>query len=289
MSKLGMVCEGGGARGSYTAGVLCWCLDNNIPIDYVNGISAGAFTAIQYVSKQKDRLRSTSTKWIADSRYIGIGALFNEGSFVGIKFAFDKLRELEPFDDETFHSNPVDFEFGVFNCGSGEVEYHGKDCVRDNYDLFRTSCRLPILSPLTENHGNFYFDGGVRHMVPIYRAEEVGVPFNFVVLTKPDNYVRKPENKWQMRLIKFLYGKRFPKLIEHLNRRHTEFKEEVDYCYEGEKKGTTLVLRPSIDMKVGRLTSDVELLDKMFELGYNDCEMRKEKIMALVNRAKGTE
>lgn len=286
MSKLGMVCEGGGTRGSYTAGVLCWCLDHNIPLDYINGISAGAFTASQYVSKQPERLKSTSTTWLADKRYMGFSAILDEGAFVGINFVFDKLRELEPFDEETFYANPIEFEFGVFNLESGEVEFYDKDSVRNNYELFKASCKLPILSRVAHVDGKHYLDGGVKNMIPIYRAQEAGIPFNFVVLTKPENYVRNPENKWQMRLIKLLYGRKFPKLIENLFRRHIEFKEEVDYIYEGEKNGNTLVLRPSQDLHIGRMTKDVELLNKMFDLGYNDCEMRKEKIMEFVNRAK---
>lgn len=287
MSKLGMVCEGGGTRGSYTAGVLCWCLDHNIPLDYINGISAGAFTASQYVSKQPERLKSTSTTWLADKRYMGFSAILDEGAFVGINFVFDKLRELEPFDEDTFYANPIEFEFGVFNLESGEVEFYDKESVKNNYELFKASCKLPILSRVAHVDGKHYLDGGVKNMIPIYRAQEAGVSFNFVVLTKPENYVRNPENKWQMRLIKLLYGRKFPKLIENLLRRHIEFKEEVDYIYEGEKNGNTLVLRPSLDLHIGRMTKDVELLNKMFDLGYHDCEMRESKIMEFVNRAKG--
>lgn len=286
MSKLGIVCEGGGTRGSYTAGVLSWFLDNQIPLDYINGISAGAYTASQYVSKQPDRLRSTSTTWLADKHYMGLRAILDEGAIVGINFVFDKLKELEPFDEETFYANPIHFEFGVFNLETGNVEYYGKESLKTNYELFKASCKLPILSRVARIDGKFYLDGGVKDMIPIYHANEIGVKYNFVVLTKPENYVRKPEKKWQMALIRLLYGRKFPKLIENLKRRHIEFKEEVEYIYEGEKNGNTLVLRPSKDLHIGRTTRDVDLLNQMFDLGYEDCEMRKEQIMALVNRAK---
>lgn len=286
MKKIGMVCEGGGTRGAYTAGVLSWFLDHNIPLDYINGISAGAFTAAQYVSKQKERLRSTSTDYLADKRYMGLRAILDEGAFVGINFVFDTLREIEPFDEETFYQNPIDFEFGVFDLVKGQVEFYGKDSVKNNYELFKASCKLPILSRVAKIDGRFYLDGGIQNMIPIYRAEEVGNEFNFVVLTKPENYVRKPENVWQMRLIKLLYGRKFPKLIENLKRRHLEFKEEVDYIYAQEKAGKTLVLRPSKDLHIGRMTKDVPLLNEMYKLGYDDCEMRKDKIMAIINSCK---
>ena len=34
MEKIGLVLEGGGVRGAYTAGALAWLQDNNITFDY---------------------------------------------------------------------------------------------------------------------------------------------------------------------------------------------------------------------------------------------------------------
>lgn len=287
MSKLGIVCEGGGTRGAYTGGFLSWCLDNNIPIDYINGISAGAVTACMYVSKQPERMKNLCIKYIADSRYVGLGAILNEGKIAGINFVFDDIEKMEPTDTETLLKNPVDFEFGLFNCESGEVEYFGKNEVVNDREMFKASCRLPGLVPIAHLHDHFYFDGGVKTMIPIKRAEEKGVEFNFVVLTKPDNYIRQPEKNWQMRIINQLYGKKFPKLMENLYRRHTEYAEEIDYIYKRQEEGKTFVLRPSVDMHIGRMCKDADLLSKMWDLGYSDSEAHREDIMRLVERAKG--
>ena len=40
--KIGLVLEGGGMRGLYTAGVLDTFMENNINVDGVIGVSAGA-------------------------------------------------------------------------------------------------------------------------------------------------------------------------------------------------------------------------------------------------------
>ena len=42
MKKLGLVLEGGGIRGAYTAGALAWLYDQQIHFDYGVGISSGA-------------------------------------------------------------------------------------------------------------------------------------------------------------------------------------------------------------------------------------------------------
>ena len=53
MSKTGLVLEGGGMRGAYTAGVLSWLIDQGIEMDYGVGISAGAMNLCSYAMKNK--------------------------------------------------------------------------------------------------------------------------------------------------------------------------------------------------------------------------------------------
>ena len=55
MEKLGLVLEGGGNRGIYTAGVLDTFLDEDLAVDGVIGVSAGAIHGASYISKQKGR------------------------------------------------------------------------------------------------------------------------------------------------------------------------------------------------------------------------------------------
>ncbi len=51
MAKTGLVLEGGGLRGIYTAGVLDVFLDNNIEVDGVIGVSAGAIHGASFFIK----------------------------------------------------------------------------------------------------------------------------------------------------------------------------------------------------------------------------------------------
>ena len=51
-SRLGLVLEGGGMRGMYTAGVLDEFLLNDIHIDGLVGVSAGILHGISYISRQ---------------------------------------------------------------------------------------------------------------------------------------------------------------------------------------------------------------------------------------------
>lgn len=46
--KTGLVLEGGGMRGMYTAGVLDVMMDKEIPADGIFGVSAGALFGVNY-------------------------------------------------------------------------------------------------------------------------------------------------------------------------------------------------------------------------------------------------
>ena len=53
--KTGLVLEGGGMRGIYTAGVLDVFMEQQLFFDGVIGVSAGAIHGASFVSRQKGR------------------------------------------------------------------------------------------------------------------------------------------------------------------------------------------------------------------------------------------
>ena len=60
MAKTGLVLEGGGLRGIYTAGVLDVFLDNNIEVDGVIGVSAGAIHGASFYQDREEEILHTA-------------------------------------------------------------------------------------------------------------------------------------------------------------------------------------------------------------------------------------
>lgn len=60
--RTGLVLEGGGVRGIFTAGVLDVFLENGVTFDGLIGVSAGAIHGCSYLSGQKGR----SIRYYAD-------------------------------------------------------------------------------------------------------------------------------------------------------------------------------------------------------------------------------
>ena len=67
--KGAMCLEGGSLRGLFTAGVLDALLDNEVYIEYVNGVSAGSMNGMNYISRQRGRSKRINLKYLHDKRY----------------------------------------------------------------------------------------------------------------------------------------------------------------------------------------------------------------------------
>mgnify|MGYP000317388653 FL=1 len=73
--KIGLVLEGGAMRGMFTAGVLDTFLDNDIKMDSVVGVSAGALFGVNYLSGQKGRVIRYNKRFNKDKNYMGFQPL----------------------------------------------------------------------------------------------------------------------------------------------------------------------------------------------------------------------
>ena len=68
--NIGLVLEGGGFRGMFTAGVLDVFFTEKLFFDYIIAVSAGAAYGVSYVSRQFERNLEVN-KYVADARYCG--------------------------------------------------------------------------------------------------------------------------------------------------------------------------------------------------------------------------
>ena len=111
MVKAGLVLEGGGMRGLYTAGVLEYFMEQNLYFPYNIGVSAGACMAASYLSRQKGRNKKVNLGYIEDKRYISFSNFIKNREIFGMDFIFDEIpNRLVPFDMDTFRKS---YYFGL--------------------------------------------------------------------------------------------------------------------------------------------------------------------------------
>jgi predicted patatin/cPLA2 family phospholipase len=167
-----LVLEGGGLRGIYTSGVLRFFMDEGIYFPYVIGVSMGACNAANYVSRQPERNRIVSTRYVNDARYLSYCRLFIRGELFGMKFIFDTLpRSLVPFDFPTFMENDVTCITVVTDCETGEALYYKKKELGEDFlKILQASNSLPFVAKPVHYNGLILMDGGLSDAIPIKKS-----------------------------------------------------------------------------------------------------------------------
>ena len=109
-NKIGLVLEGGGHRGIYTAGILDTFAQNNISFDGIMGVSAGCIHGVSFLSGQIGRSVRYTTRFCNNPSYMSFKSLIKTGDFFNVDFCYYKLPEtLDPFDNDAFGINLVNF------------------------------------------------------------------------------------------------------------------------------------------------------------------------------------
>ena len=130
-SKTGLVLEGGGVRGIYTAGVLDVFMEKGIGFDGVIGVSAGAIHACSYISGQKGRSIRYYKKYSTDPRFMGLECWLKTGDVVGADFCYRELPdELDIFDHEAFYANPTPYYVVCADVETGKPVYKQQDLMQ---------------------------------------------------------------------------------------------------------------------------------------------------------------
>jgi predicted patatin/cPLA2 family phospholipase len=271
METVGLVLEGGGMRGVYTAGVLEFFAEQDIYFTYTIGVSAGACMAASYLSRQRGRNKVVNIDWVNDPRYISWRNLWKNGQLFGMDFIFDEIpNALVPFDYQAFLESQEDFVIGTTDCDTGETVYYNKS--ESDFDLLkvlRASSSLPFIAPIVEHGGRRLLDGGISDPIPLRKAVRDGHPRNVLILTRNSGY-QKSRNRFPW-LLRRVFGK-FPAFVKTMLRRHEVYNETMAYIDEQERSGAAFVIRPRQPLTVGRMERDPAKLHALYVQGYEDAK-----------------
>ncbi|WP_028896732.1 patatin family protein [Prevotella sp. HUN102] len=266
----GLVLEGGGMRGVFTAGVLDAFMKHNLYFHYVVAVSAGACNGLSYMSRQPRRARASNIDLLAKYNYIGVRHLVTQGCIFDPELLYKRFPyEIIPFDYDTFFENMRKgdvFEMVTTNCETGRSEYLQEtsgDAHRLN-ELVRASSSLPYVSKIVNIDGTPMLDGGIADSIPVLRAIETGHEKNIVVCTRNKGW---RDNGRDLKQPKFVY-RNYPRLRVLLSRRLKAYNEQLDLIDALEAKGDILVIRPENPIVVGRMEKDVQKLEALYEEGF---------------------
>ncbi|WP_160721113.1 patatin-like phospholipase family protein [Bacillus sp. USDA818B3_A] len=282
LDQTGLVLEGGGMRGVYTAGILECFLEEELFFPYVIGVSAGACNAASYLSKQKGRNKLVTVDYASDPRYISWKNYLRNGQFFGMDFIFDEIpNQHVPYHYDVFYNSPSEFVVGTTDCVTGLPVYFKKqDYGSDLLTVLRASSSLPFLAPEIRFQDKILLDGGISDPIPIKKAQQDGCKKNIVILTRNKGYLKKPSK------FHFLVNRKYPNykgLQQSLRMRYQKYNDTVNYLEKEEKEGNILIIRPTDPLKVGRMERNPQRLEELYFQGYQDAKASLKKILSYIN------
>ena len=265
--KKGLVLEGGGMRGIFSAGVMDVLMENNIEFDGGIGVSAGAIFGCNYKSKQPGRVIRYNVKYCRNRHYVRYFNLLTTGDIFGVDFCYRKLPfELDIWDHDTFEKNPMEFYVVCTDVITGEPYYHKcTDGMYEDIKYMRASGSMPLVSKVVSIGDWQFLDGSAADSIPLAYFQSIGYEKNLVILTRPMGYVKKKTPA--LPLMKLKYQKNYPGIVRAMERRHLMYNETLDYIKEQEEAGNTFVIRPPRELRISRTANDPEELKRIYRMG----------------------
>lgn len=280
--KVGLLLEGGAMRCMYSEGAIDVFLENNIKVDGIVGVSAGALFGINYKSNQIGRGLRYSKKYAKNKDYMGLYSFLTTGNIMNEDFCFKRIvNELDPLDYETFKNSDTEFYVVVTNMETGEAEYIKIDDLKEknSLEILRASGSMPFVSKPVAVNNKKYLDGGIADSIPIDKIMTMGFDKVIVVLTRPQGYIKKKSNETFPKI----YYRKYPKFAKSVNNRYKKYNEELEKVSKLEKEGKIIVIRPSKLVKVKRIEKDANKLQEMYDLGKDDTLKLLDKIKEFYN------
>ena len=140
MENTGLILEGGGMRGAFTAGVLDFLMEKDVRLNDIYAVSAGACQACNYLSNQKGRGLRVWTDYVHDKRYCSLRSLLRTGDLFGAEMSYDLVpNQYDVFDYDEYQRRNGRFIAVVTNVETGKAEYLQVKDMRRDIQMVRAS------------------------------------------------------------------------------------------------------------------------------------------------------
>ncbi|MCD8004330.1 MAG: patatin family protein [Oscillospiraceae bacterium] len=283
--KTGLIVEGGGMKCAYSAGVLDGFLDGGISFGCCVGVSAGSANLASYLAGQRGRNLRFYTVHTEKGDFFGPKSFLKTGNLFGLQYIYGTLSNSggeDPLDFQAVSDNPAQFQIVATNARTGTPVYFDKSDMRqDDYRPIMASSAIPAVCRPVEIGGSLYYDGGISNALPAGRALEMGCEKLVVILSKPGDYVKKPEGHrfWYSRLCR-----KYPETVKAIDRRHLMYREGQQILFDLEAQGKAFVFAPDNPPKMGTYSMNQQAERQLYDLGrLADFQARRQSLAAFLD------
>jgi len=268
---IGIVDVGGGERGAYGAGVLDWCMENDINFDCCVGVSAGAANLSSYIAGQIGRNFAFYTTYSFRPQYMSAGHMARTGEFVDLDYVYGSLSNSDgeyPLDYPAMLASGKQFIIVATDAHSAlPVYFTMDDMAQDDYAPVKASSALPLVNRPYPVGGRPCFDGGLSDPIPVHQAFAAGCEKVVVVLTRPRDFRRDPSRDVRAARV---VAVRYPRIAQALMNRAGLYNLQLDIAKKYESEGRVLIVAPDDIGDMKTLTKDRIAIENLYAKGLAD-------------------
>ncbi|SFN19107.1 Predicted phospholipase, patatin/cPLA2 family [Izhakiella capsodis] len=267
--KLALVCEGGGQRGIFTAGVLdAFQRARFDPFDLYLGTSAGAQNLSAFVCDQPGYARRVITCYTTRKQFFNPLRFVRGGHLIDLDWLVDTTKAELPL---AMNIAGVRFDSGknFYMCACRSDDYQAfyfKPTPDTWLDIIRASSAIPgFYRPGVMLEGVSYLDGGITDAIPVREAARLGAQTIVVIRTVPSRMVYAPQ--WIKRVERWLSESALQPLVNLLQVHEASYRE-IQHFIDNPPDGLRILeIYPPEPLMSMALGSRVASLNKDYHLG----------------------
>ncbi|QEZ93395.1 patatin-like phospholipase family protein [Proteus sp. CD3] len=267
--KVALVCEGGGQRGIFTAGVLDEFMRSQFdPFDILLGVSAGAQNLSAFACGQRGYARKIINRYTTNNQF------FNPIRFV----RGGNLLDLDWYIDTTAKEMPLDIPTALRRFDAGREFYmvaSRSDNFQANYfqpdeptwlDIIKASSAIPAFY---RNgvlfHDVVYHDGGISDAIPVREAYRRGCRTIVVVRTVPSEYQYTTE--WVDRMGRWFENSRLQRFMEMAQIHIETYTDTIKFIQSPPEDVVVIEIYPPTTLQSSALGSRLNALNHDYHVG----------------------
>lgn len=231
--RMALVCEGGGQRGIFTAGVLDEFMRAQFnPFDLFYGTSAGAQNLSAYVCNQPGYGRKVIMRYTTRREFFDPVRFVRGGNLIDLDWLVDSTAGQMPLAMEAaerlFETGKA---FYICACRGDDYTPSYFSPTRQNWlDIIRASSAIPgFYRTGVALDGINYLDGGVSDAIPVREAAKQGAKTLVVIRTVPSQMYYTPQ--WFKRMERWLGESSLQpllNLVQHHENSYSEIQQFID-------------------------------------------------------------
>lgn len=267
--KMALVCEGGGQRGIFTAGVLDEFQRARFnPFDLMIGTSAGAQNLSAFICGQPGYARRVITRYTTTANFFNPLRFVRGGHLIDLDWLVDITSQQLPLAIESAEQHLQNGrEFLMCACRSDDFEPTYISPTRESWlPAIKASSAIPgLYRQGVDLDGVSYQDGGISDAIPVEEAYRRGADTIVVIRTVPSQAYYTPQ--WMKRMEHWLSESSLQQLVRIMQQHEQSYHRIQQFIEKPPGDLRIFEIFPPKPLASNALGSRVAALNRDYHLG----------------------